>query len=85
MTWEFQPQQSYHRNVIFFSASIAVLFGAISAQYFIKKCHDSSVYVDGDSWESELAYDIAYTTSVSEIGYGSFASTCISDLDKFDI
>jgi hypothetical protein len=35
--------------------------------------------------EDSLAFDIAYTTTVSEIGYGSFVSNWTGDLDKFDV
>jgi hypothetical protein len=35
--------------------------------------------------EHDLAYDIAYTTSSSDIGYGSLASSWGGDLEKFDV
>jgi hypothetical protein len=37
------------------------------------------------SQEDSLAYDIAYTTTTSELGYGSFVSVWSGDLDKFDV
>ena len=40
---------------------------------------------DNSRVEGELAYDIAYTTSASEAGYGSFAAPWTGDLEKFDV
>lgn len=66
---------------------MALVFGAVSARKLVKKRRFlAGFFENDDSFEDELAYDIATTVSSSDGGmYGSFASPWIGDLEKFDV
>jgi hypothetical protein len=68
-------------TVILVAISGAIIAGALMA----KKALDKLQKWEQQSQEDSLAYDIAYTTTTSEVGYGSFVSDWTGDLDKFDV
>ena len=83
-------------NVVSISASAAILLGALTAGKVAKRRlgHSASgggVFVESDSnagrISDDVAYDIACTSTASEISYGSFTSTWVGDLhvEKFDV
>jgi hypothetical protein len=67
--------------MVVFLIIISVLSGGILA----KRALDRFYKWEEKEQEDSLAFDIAYTTNVSEIGYGSFVSNWTGDLDKFDV
>jgi hypothetical protein len=67
--------------MIVFLITISVVSGGILA----KRTLDRFYKWEEKEQEDLLAFDIAYTTTVSEIGYGSFVSNWTGDLDKFDV
>jgi hypothetical protein len=51
-----------------------------------KRALDKVQKWEQQSQEDSLAYDLAYTSTMSEAGYGSFVSQWTDDdLDKFDV
>ena len=81
-------------NVVSISASAAILLGAFTAGEVAKRRlgHSASgggVFVESDSnagrISDDVAYDIACTSTASEISYGSITSTWAGDLEKFDV
>ena len=81
-------------NVVSISASAAILLGAFTAGKVAKRrlghsAGGGGVFVESDSnagrISDDVAYDIAYTSTASEISYGSFTSTWAGDLEKFDV
>lgn len=80
-----QPGPSRIANIVSVSATVALILGAYSARRVMKKRQDLGGFFESDSIEDELAYDIAYTTGASEVGYGSFSSPWTGDLEKFDV
>ena len=78
-------QKSYELPMLPITASIALTFGALAARRLNKRKYLELSCFESDSIESELAYDIAYTTTPSELGYGSFATPWTGDLEKFDV
>lgn len=80
-------------NVVSISASAAILLGAFTAGKMAKRSLGHSagggVFVESDSnagrISDDVAYDIANTSTASEISYGSFTSTWAGDLEKFDV
>jgi len=81
-------------NVVSISASAAILLGAFTAGKLAKRRlgpggGGEGVFVESDSnagrISDDVAYDIAYTSTASEISYGSFTSTWAGDLEKFDV
>lgn len=80
-------------NVVSISASAAILLGAFTAGKVAKRrlghTAGGGVFVESDSnagrISDDVAYDIAYTSTASEISYGSFTSTWAGDLEKFDV
>lgn len=81
-------------NVVSISASAAILLGAFTAGKVAKRrlghsAGGGGVFVESDSnagrISDDVAYDIAYTSTASEISYGSITSTWAGDLEKFDV
>ena len=82
-------------NVVSVSASAAILLGAFTAGKVAKRrlgySAGGGVFVESGSNAGrisyDIAYDIAYTSTASEISYGSFTTTWAGDLDleKFDV
>ena len=81
-------------NVVSISASAAILLGAFTAGEVAKRrlghsAGGGGVFVESDSnagrISDDVAYDIAYTSTASEISYGSITSTWAGDLEKFDV
>jgi hypothetical protein len=70
------------RYVYLIVASCSVLWGALLA----KRTLDTMQRWEQQLQEDSLAYDVAYTDTLSEFGYGSFDSASWSDeLEKFDV
>lgn len=73
----------------FWSSTLMVVFlitgSVVSGGILAKKSLDRFYKWEEKEQEDLLAFDIAYTTTVSEIGYGSFVSDWTGDLDKFDV
>jgi hypothetical protein len=79
-----RPSHSF----LYFGCVIAsVLFGAKAGKRIMKSKNNlkSMSYLVEESLEDDLAFDIAYTTASSEVGYGSFVSSWAGDLEKFDV
>jgi hypothetical protein len=72
------PQRS-----IFFL--LALSGSALTGGVFAKRALEKLQKWEEQSNEDSLAYDMAYTDTVSEIGYGSFVTSWSNDLDKFDV
>ena len=80
-------------NVVSISASVAILLGAFVAGKVAKRRIErkgvGGGVFDSDSnagrISDDVAYDIAYTSTASDISYGSFAPPWIGDLEKFDV
>lgn len=62
-------------------SSCSIIAGAVMAKAALDGVHSW----EQQSKEDSLVYDMAYTESFSELGYGSFVSDWSSDLDKFDL
>jgi hypothetical protein len=76
-----EPIKAGLGTVILVAISGAIIAGALMA----KRALDKLQKWEQQSQEDSLAYDIAYTTTTSEVGYGSFVSNWTDDLDKFDV
>jgi hypothetical protein len=81
-------------NVVSISASVAILLGAFAAGKVAKGRFEHTGVGGGGVFDSDsnagrisddVAYDIAYTSTASDISYGSFAPPWIGDLEKFDV
>ena len=74
--------KSFWDLVVLFAISGSIVTGAFYARTALEKLQRW----EEQSNEDSLAYDMAYTDTVSEINYGSFVSSWDGgDLDKFDI
>ena len=64
---------------------MALVLGAFSARRLVKRRRFLAGFFESDdSFEDELAYDMATTVS-SVADYGSFTSPWIGDMEKFDV
>ena len=77
----FQAGRFTYGTIMLLGILGSVALGGVAA----KRALDRVYQWEQQEQEDSLAYDIAYTTSVSEIGYGSFVSSWTGDLDKFDV
>lgn len=72
-------------QAILFSASMALVFGAISAKRLIRR-RPFSQCLETEQMEDDMTYDQAFTRAASEVDYGSFYhSDNWSDFEKFDV
>lgn len=79
---ETDQHSSPSRLVFLCVASISLSLGAILAKRLLDKWQRWEQQSQIDS----LAYDIAYTDTFSEVGYGSFVSaTWLDEANKFDV
>lgn len=79
--------RSSHPFLLFGCVIASALLGAKAGRRIIKSKNGMRgiSFVREDSLEDDLAFDIAYTTASSEVGYGSFVSSWAGDLEKFDV
>jgi len=76
-----------HHFLLFGCVLASALLGAKSGRKFMKSKNGLKAisFLAEESLEDDLAFDIAYTTASSEVGYGSFVSSWAGDLEKFDV
>jgi hypothetical protein len=65
---------------------IMLLCSVLAGGLLAKRVFENAYKWELQAREDSLAYDIAYTSTTSEIGYGSFVSDWTgSSIDKFDV
>lgn len=84
-----QTTETNNKSSSIWRSTLMVVFlitsSVVSGGILAKRSLDRLYKWEEKEREDLLAFDIAYTTTVSEIGYGSFVSNWTGDLDKFDV